>query len=731
MSLLDRVKSYVYNRIGPDGTTIPSGQTTDPDDGLDSRMSRALRNADSNPIVFAVVNWLANQISTAPMFMEQVQEDGDSEMFVMHDLLRLLRNPNPYLSGRELLSVSSWDMLLKGQCFWLKERRRAGQVETLKYLLAGEVEVRGNTDELVTDYLWKPNGQSPQRLDLDEVVHIRVSPNPRDPKNGLPPLIALARSLLLDSQRGDYTSVFLSEVGSAGGFLMPPSDVGVISDDVAKETRKYIQQEFRGTKRGTLGVLRAAMNFVRTAVDPKSAGTFDVHDEVVELICAVFGVHPVIVGLGAGNAQSRVGAATVELERAAWANRVIPIQDTISEQIGRQLLPEFVPEAENWVLGWDRSNVYSLQPDMVREAQRWAINVNAGIATRYMALEGQNLPAEETDKVLVIRSNTLFVRPEDALAMQEQREQAAQEIAQAQAEAQSEEGDDEGDGDGEESEGEASRLSLVKNAILHMARSKVDLTPEQRRLFIAFARDQEILSELFGTDLEAAFEDLGARAEEAYWVVAGPEIIRATGIRYTNKQDPTDSQLADDIIRAMSITVWEQGVLIPAWDGHTLRTIDFTVGTINGSLGLGLNLPDPASRRILESGGTRRGLIDFTEQTRQSLLDALAEARELGGGPRDFARRIRSRVPAGPFPNAGSAYRAELIARTETAFAQNRTAIETYRAGEFAAVLITDGDYDPPCAALNGVRVTLEEFELIGELQHPNCTRSIAPLREL
>ena len=63
-------------------------------------------------------------------------------------------------------------------------------------------------------------------------------------------------------------------------------------------------------------------------------------------ICGALGVHPVVLGLGAGSAQSRVGAATTELERAAWNNSIIPLQDTISQQITRQLIPEFVPEEE-------------------------------------------------------------------------------------------------------------------------------------------------------------------------------------------------------------------------------------------------------------------------------------------------------------------------------------------------------------------------------------------------
>ena len=153
------------------------------------------------------------------------------------------------------------------------------------------------------------------------------------------------------------------------------------------------------------------MNFIRTTVDPKTAGTHDVYDEVVELICAVFGVHPVILGLRPGSAQSRVGAATKELERAAWTNRVIPMQDTISEQIGRQLLPEFVDEAElrQWMMGWERSTVLSLQPDLLREAQRWNLLVRAGVSTRYDAKIANGLEADDTDRVYLIPMNVQII----------------------------------------------------------------------------------------------------------------------------------------------------------------------------------------------------------------------------------------------------------------------------------------------------------------------------------
>jgi len=725
--LIERLKHFVGERYGVN----PGGAFTVPINNGDSEtlapsLRRSLENAHKNPIVASVVTWLVNQGSTTPLMMRRTPDEEETQVFQRHDLLSLLRSPSEFLSGRELLAVSERDMLVRGQTFWHKDRIRSGQIDGLTFLPAGLVEVKGSRERLISQYLYKPGGnQVPIPYEPEEIVHIRIEPDPLDPKNGLPPLVALARALMIEDQAEDYTSTFLTEVGTAGGFLTPPSDI-VLTEDVAKATRDYIQKEFKGSKRGTLGVLRAAMNFIRTAIDPKSVGTHDTHNMVVELICAVYGVHPVIVGLGAGNAQSRVGAATKELERAAWTNRVIPLQDTIAEQIGRQLLPEFVPEdeIEEWEVTWNRSNVMSLQPDLFREAQRWALNFRSGIASRYDAKRGQNLDATDADKFYLLPTNVVPI-PEGTPPPPPAPPPTEEPAPEPEPDREQPPTDDD---DGEE-------RSMSARIIADLGRSKADLDGEQRTLLLALAADADTLFERFSDELTDAFEELGSLAVEAFWVAEGGDSVRSMGAGPRIKQEIDEDEVADEvrrILRALAIRQWEQAALIPAWDGHTLRTLNLTVGTVNSTLGLQVNIPDPTARRLLAEGGTRRGLIDFDRQTREALFRALFEGRSNGEGPIALARRIREQVPAGPFANAGSKYRAELIARTETANAQNISAVATYQeAGVFAGLLISDGDYDEECAAMDGRRVSFEEFETIGPTAHPNCTRSVAPVREL
>ena len=707
MGLFQRFKSYVGFGVNAQGFTIPShassplGQVFNP--------ARSLANAHRNSVVCAVTNWITDQASTTPMVLRRARLDGDIEIVTSHPLLDLLRTPSEFLSGRELLSVSVWDLILRGQSFWHKDRTGSGVVAGLSYLPADKVEVKGSAEELITEYLYRPDGRTAIRYDVGDVVHIRLKPNPFDPKNGLSPLACVAYELYIDSLARQYTASTLTTQGAPGGLLMPADDEALLTEEVADATRKFIREDFAGTGRGQLGVLRSKMDFLNTSLDPGTIMLRTIQTTCEERICGALGVHPVIVSLGAGSAQSRVGAATKELERAAQTNRIIPMQDTFGEQIGRQLLPEFVPEEEllQWSVGWDRSEVLSLQPDKLQEAQRWAISVRAAVATRYDARRAQGLAADDTDKVYMVASNIIPI-PADAPPPPPL--PPAEETTP---------------------NSEPQERSRVAKTLLALAQTKAELDSEQRALLLVLARDAEGLEAEFTEALTVAFEDLGERAVEAFWEVEGGKSVLSGG-RIQVKQDEEIAEEVSRILQALKITQWEQGILIPAWDGHMLRTLNMTVGSVNTTLGLQVNIPDPVSRRIIAEGGIRRGLVDVTEQTRQAIFRGLYEGRSNGEGPIQLGRRIREQVPAGPYPNAGSKYRSQLIARTETAYAQNVSAIETYRQAEvFVGVLISDGDEDEVCAAVNGRRVSFVEWDAIGELAHPNCTRSAAPIREL
>ena len=72
-------------------------------------------------------------------------------------------------------------------------------------------------------------------------------------------------------------------------------------------------------------------------------------------------------------------------------------------------------------------------------------------------------------------------------------------------------------------------------------------------------------------------------------------------------------------------------------------------------------------------------------------------------------------------------FRADRIARTETANVYNQADVFSYRQAGISKVEVSDGDDDADCADANGQIWTLERA-MNNPTAHPNCTRSFAPV---
>jgi hypothetical protein len=177
---------------------------------------------------------------------------------------------------------------------------------------------------------------------------------------------------------------------------------------------------------------------------------------------------------------------------------------------------------------------------------------------------------------------------------------------------------------------------------------------------------------------------------------------------------------------------WADLHIRPTYEAHWLAVAQRSVNVINSEMHVGVQLRDRAASRIIDEGGRRLGLLDLKSDTRRALYRTIAIAREKQLGPLEIAREIQSQVPKGAFPHAGSRYRAELIARSETLHASRRSSFEVYRdADNVISLLAHDallGDSDPECEDRDGREFTFEEAEAAMMDTHPQCTLNFSPV---
>jgi hypothetical protein len=251
---------------------------------------------------------------------------------------------------------------------------------------------------------------------------------------------------------------------------------------------------------------------------------------------------------------------------------------------------------------------------------------------------------------------------------------------------------------------------------------KARITKQVKKLATILKREEKAAIRSWEPSLTRAFQTFGNKIADRFRQVKKRRML-------TKADEIPDEDIATE---ALAIA-WAEGdisVIANSYAGQYLHVSKMTFDALDTTMNLGVNMSDYMQSAILKTSGRRLGLLDLEQTTKDAMFEALEQARAEGLGADAMARIIAEKVSAGPWLTART--RAEIIARTETKYAQNWSSLEAYRQGENVTdVLVFDallGPTDEECEAINGQTVGMEEAMALMESEHPNGTRSFAPV---
>lgn len=332
--------------------------------------------------VMAPLLWIARTFPEAPLAIYRTGPEGKEDRVIDHDLLRLMRRPNRFYSGKTLWQATLLDYNVDGNAYWIKIRDRAGRVVELWWAPHWTMEPKGDETTFVTHYEYSPGGATQKILiPADDVVHFRFGLDGDDPRKGRAPLKSVLREIFTDDEAANFTASLLRNMGIPGLLVSPDGDSPPSEDDV-KETKAYIRQRFTGDNRGDALVMSGPTKVQQFGFSPEQLLLKDLRRIPEERVTAVLGVPAVVAGLGAGLDRSTFGNFS-EAREAAYEQTIIPTQEVLAEELWFQLLPDFEAE-EMWQMrvSFDLSKVRVLQPDLDKMAERLERGVRVGAAMR-------------------------------------------------------------------------------------------------------------------------------------------------------------------------------------------------------------------------------------------------------------------------------------------------------------------------------------------------------------
>lgn len=673
-----------------------------------------LSDPTASSLLMAIVLWISRRWPEAALYLEK---DGDP--IYEHPMLDSINNANPHYGGGVLWFGTICSHILDGNAYWIKIRDGQLRIKEYWYVPHFLIEPKTNNESngYIDYYEYKPGGKA-VKINPEDIVHFRYGIDPNNTRKGMSPLKSVIRDAVTDDEADNFAASLLKNLGIPGLLVTPDPSIGSSpSDESVGDFKKYIKRNFSGDKRGEPMVSGGPWKIQQFGFDPRSMDLSAIRSIPEERVCAVTGVPAAVVGFGTGMNQTKVGATLKELREMAYEDAIIPLQRMIGPELKSQLLGDFEPKPDQFKIKFDLSEVRVLQEDQDRLHKRTIEDFNGGVLYLDEAREALGYEAGKSDRLRRIPFSTTELM-----------------------------------------EGQSVQDTQPPQEPIKMRKSR----SSQSHAFIEYQRKAySRLSESYATQIEGLLQTLSGEIAEAFNRVNEIGKIDLSPIVEQKAGIPPEYQAEINLAAARILQEYGKSLVDSIeWQAQYTTVAETTLDGINGVFGAGLNMPDPTMRAILYKGGKHIAFVKIDKQVHDAIMQAIYEARVNGMGATAVAREIRSMIEGKEmFPGiwqrtkdarielgwsvekaeasadrAVRQYRGELIARTETKYAQNVSSLQIARdSGTFNAMQITDGVYGAPRSgevdiASNGQIVSFDGAEMVAEDEHPNGTLSLTPV---
>lgn len=677
---------------------------------------REVGDGMTSSVIMACVLWMARTFPEAPM---QVLDSEGAEI-ERHPMVKLLKRPNAFYSGKAMWWGLILSLVLDGNGYLIKVRNRVGGVLELWYVPHWMIEpVSDDPAVFIEYYRYTPDNQV-IRLEVEDVVHLRYGLDPRDTRKGLSPLGTVLREVFTDDEAAQFSASILRNMGVPGVVVSPDPQAPPMGVQDAEAIREHIKG-MTGSRRGEPLILPGATKVSQFGFNPQQMELKTLRRLPEERVSAVLGTPAIVVGLGAGLDRSTF-ANFSEAREAAYESNIIPLHGLVADDIHTQLLGDFEDDIDLFEVAHDYSKVRVLQEDRVKAANVHAILFKAGLITRAKVLADIGEESTPADEVYMIPGGVTLVP-----------------VGEMPAPPPEPEPPDNGSGSGEDDPPEPEPEPPAKR--LKVKAPTGEQTEEMRQVLTRQEAIGRALATVFAEEIEQDLETLGDLAAAAFLNTQEEGVtLAARAARPSLKAaEDEDAEIAS-IARAVVDAVNVARVAVTTWKDrfveHYRRAAQETVKAIGRVSGVTVMLPSSAELTVIDQGTKRAGLVDLDTQSREAVAKAIREGREQNLGASEIAKLVKEHVTAGRFVHAGVKYRASLIARTETKFAQNLSSLQTYRASPVVSAVVAfdaqgKGESDADCIARNGKQFSFDEAELEMALEHPNGTLAWGPVTSL
>jgi HK97 family phage portal protein len=373
----------------------PSGSFMWPGMTASSTLSKKQMLLEYQGVVYAVVTKIADNFAKIDL---QVQDKNQAnpKPLAKHELLDLLKKPNPMQSQYQFLRLHQIYMGLVGENYWYTAPGKLTGKPTMF------LQIRPDMMQVVVDpkddygfvsgyVMTKPNGQKVP-FDLNEILHFKL-PNPYNPYYGLGPLQAGYIRVQTEKFASEFTANSILNSGRPSGIL---NFKGKIQKDEFDQIKKRFKQEYTGTKNTgkTLMVNGAeALDYQKLGMELGEVALKELKDLCRDDIMMMWGVSKTMLGISEG-----VTLNNARDSREVFDENVIdPKRFEFVDHLDSFLMPIYGGNKELTYVNKKQYTLKELQDEWTAGHNKW-LRTNDVIRERnkFMGSELKEDPAGET-----------------------------------------------------------------------------------------------------------------------------------------------------------------------------------------------------------------------------------------------------------------------------------------------------------------------------------------------
>jgi HK97 family phage portal protein len=352
-----------------------------------------------NSIAYRSINLIANNVSATSFKVFS----GDQEL-ENHELISLLKRPNPLQSGVEYFHSMVSYLLISGNSYMLKDKE-FGSPKELYLLRPDRVEIKAESSMIPSKYCYKIDGKIVNEYPVDNLTgasqlkHIKLW-NPLDDFYGLSPIVAGAYNIDQHNLAGLHNVGLLKNGCTPSAMLkfQPKDETGMsatLTDDQRAMILEDLEFRFRGSNNsGRPMLLEGDFDYVQMGLNPKDMDFLELMNASAREIALCFGVPAQLVGL-----SDTTYANVAEARLSLYEETIIPLLDRIQSDLNEWLTPLYDGDLR---IQYDIDSIPAMAEKRKQVFANVSQGVQQGILTRNEARERLGLaPIDGGDSLLV------------------------------------------------------------------------------------------------------------------------------------------------------------------------------------------------------------------------------------------------------------------------------------------------------------------------------------------